>query len=862
MKNLFVLFFVSSFSICFSQTLEERIYASTEQFYSEPNLKNLQILNSEIKTYEPQLRTEDEYFAFINLILNKAFYLSENNYLKQAISAYEKAHQLYTKNNIYSYDIVEYCLIPLGILYNKTNAYIKAENITKHYISVAKQQGNKAQQISGSINLAKLYQSLNKHESVISIVNKTLEFEGISKSQLHRLHSIKQRSLLLMRTNQDKLLLDGDTVFNSGDNLETLELNYQLVKEKKDYKKAYSYFNQIKNKHLKNKLTSKRELAKLSFEEAQLHYLLNKPHKALNELKNSLAILLPEFKDLQQLNENDLYPENTFLDVFDLLAELETNPEKKLSYHNLGFYVANLLDNENSSEESFIVKASANRNRSEKCISILHQLYLKGRDSVFLQRAINYAEQHKVSILKNSSQRRDRLRKYGNTDSTLIKENLLLKEQKQLTNRLLNRPANKGPINEQDSIRLRLIKINNELKSLQDSIKQNYTIENNKSITLKNIYQKLKAENTTIVEYFYGKNAIYQFVFSEKNYAFNKIAINQNTTQDIINFISYFNDATKINSDVTAYTENAFSIYNLLKFNAVRDQSNIIVIPDGLINFIPFETLLYNKTTSTTFSKMPFVVNNQSLAYNSSLLFYLNDKKERLEDKLLGVFPVFKDSDQELLHTIKEAKSIETQIPSKLLMHQLATKESFIKKANDYSILHLSTHATSGDFVNPATISFSDSALSLTELYNLNLNPNLVVLSACETGIGKLVKGEGSMSIASGFQYAGAKNILFSLWQINDLSTSEIMSSFYKYYGNGKSAVFSNTQSKIDYLNNNTISNAKKSPYYWGAFTYYGDSQELKSSESIVFLWSLGLLALLIIVFLIFKYNYKNANDT
>ena len=92
---------------------------------------------------------------------------------------------------MYSYDIVEYCLIPLGILYHKTNAYIKAENITKHYISLAKQQDNKTQQISGSINLAKLYQSLNKHKSVISIVDKTLEFDGISKSQLQRLHSIK-----------------------------------------------------------------------------------------------------------------------------------------------------------------------------------------------------------------------------------------------------------------------------------------------------------------------------------------------------------------------------------------------------------------------------------------------------------------------------------------------------------------------------------------------------------------------------------------------------------------------------------------------------------------------------------------------
>jgi len=65
--------------------------------------------------------------------------------------------------------------------------------------------------------------------------------------------------------------------------------------------------------------------------------------------------------------------------------------------------------------------------------------------------------------------------------------------------------------------------------------------------------------------------------------------------------------------------------------------------------------------------------------------------------------------------------------------------------------LHISTHATSGDFVNLATISFSDDTLLLTEVYKLNLNPNLVVLSACETGVGKLIKGDGVMSITSGF---------------------------------------------------------------------------------------------------------------
>ena len=199
--------------------------------------------------------------------------------------------------------------------------------------------------------------------------------------------------------------------------------------------------------------------------------------------------------------------------------------------------------------------------------------------------------------------------------------------------------------------------------------------------------------------------------------------------------------------------------------------------------------------------------------------------------RLLGFFPVFKNKEQTLTYSIDEANAIQKEMDATLFMNSKASKSNFIKNAQNYSILHLSTHASSGDFVNPATISFYDDTMSLHELYGLNLKFDLVVLSACETGIGKLYKGEGAMSIARGFQYAGVKNLLFSLWQINDLSTSQIMQSFYKNYNSNQSAFIANHNSKIEYLENKSISNVKKSPYYWSAFVYYGSLNQEKSQE-------------------------------
>lgn len=75
---------------------------------------------------------------------------------------------------------------------------------------------------------------------------------------------------------------------------------------------------------------------------------------------------------------------------------------------------------------------------------------------------------------------------------------------------------------------------------------------------------------------------------------------------------------------------------------------------------------------------------------------------------------------------------------SQILMRTEATETNFNKKASNYDVLHLSTHASSGNFVNPSNLSFYNEMLFLNELYSLDLNTNLVVLSACKTGIGKL----------------------------------------------------------------------------------------------------------------------------
>jgi CHAT domain-containing protein len=231
------------------------------------------------------------------------------------------------------------------------------------------------------------------------------------------------------------------------------------------------------------------------------------------------------------------------------------------------------------------------------------------------------------------------------------------------------------------------------------------------------------------------------------------------------------------------------------------------------------------------------------------------------KETILGVFPVFENSTLELAFSKKEMQSIKKNFKGTYLEKQNATFKNFSSNANNFSILHLSTHASSGDIIEPASIRFYEQEILYSELYHLNINPDLVVLSACETGLGKLYNAEGAMSVARGFQFAGAQNLLFSLWKVNDYTTSVFMEKFYKKVKNGNSYFEANHQAKLDFLKSSRIPNAKKSPYYWSAFVYYGTIESKESTN--YFLWIsivVGIVGL-VFLFLFFRKNFnKNKN--
>ena len=155
-----------------------------------------------------------------------------------------------------------------------------------------------------------------------------------------------------------------------------------------------------------------------------------------------------------------------------------------------------------------------------------------------------------------------------------------------------------------------------------------------------------------------------------------------------------------------------------------------------------------------------------------------------------------------------------------------ATETVFEKEAEHYGVLHFATHFWNDDR-QPlySRIALADGVLQTYEIFDAKLNAELAVLSACNTGLGKLRKGEGLIGISRAFLYAGVPSLVVSLWSVDDEATARIMGFFYRHLQAGSSKKQALRQAKLDYLD--VSRGVKKDPFYWAPFILNGDWRPL-----------------------------------
>ena len=327
--------------------------------------------------------------------------------------------------------------------------------------------------------------------------------------------------------------------------------------------------------------------------------------------------------------------------------------------------------------------------------------------------------------------------------------------------------------------------------------------------------QKLLTANEAVLEYSVSNDKLVIFLLTKKDFKIFTDTLGKQFFSDVEAYRKTLSDYTfnYNNNVIRAFSKTSHRLYKQLFKPAepFLKGKRIIIIPDDVITQIPFETLVMKpllETEKALYQTLSYLTRKYIFSYNySGTLFTLNYNAATYTNaKLLAVAPVYeklklekliaKDLPSSLGDSVEisplpsiynEVKELHRLFGGKILKKKQATEENFKKMAGQYEILHLATHgATNNEYPMFSKLVFTlgkdsvnDGVLNTYEIYNMLINAPLVVLSACNTGYGKLHKGEGIISLSRGFFTAGAKSIVMTLWPVPDGPSSKIMSYFY-----------------------------------------------------------------------------------
>ena len=306
----------------------------------------------------------------------------------------------------------------------------------------------------------------------------------------------------------------------------------------------------------------------------------------------------------------------------------------------------------------------------------------------------------------------------------------------------------------------------------------------------------------------------------------------------------------------------------------------IVVSPDNILSYIPFETLTTEEFRSPEllYRDAPFALKDYRFSYiysvtlsseterrsrrlrNNLVAFAPTYEGMELSDSLLTEYPGLRGDIRSLPFALVEAENAVKQCGGKAFLAENATEEAYEKEAHNYAIIHLAMH-TLVDDKHPAfsKMIFSrsedgsdDGLLNTYEVYSIPLNAMMVVLSSCNTGTGMLVTGEGILSLARGFLFAGSRSVVMSMWTVEDASASSLIGSFYSNMRKGQTKSEALRTARLKFLR--TADQERSHPYYWSTLVVYGDDTPLWFSS--IKLYS-SLLIILVVTALLVASVYR-----
>ena len=573
------------------------------------------------------------------------------------------------------------------------------------------------------------------------------------------------------------------------------------------------------------------------------------------------------------------------------------------------FDFADLIKRDHHDEEVKINVLKESSQITAEAVENMLLYFEVSRDSAFLQRAFTMIDRNKASTLLESVNELANYNYAGIPQELIEQENSLKTDIAYYERRIFELEAQKDEKNllNGDSTIFQWTNKLTELKSdyaqLKSRIEKEYPNYAQlkyrlSSISIREVQQELLEPGETMLEYLVGDSQIYAVIIQKYHYEIKVLPRSdslelwvENLREGIYGYWlapdksdSLFNETTRL------YARSGYQLYESIfapLFPNNELPPKLTVVPDGILGYIPFEVLLtQNPADQTYFNQYPYLLKKSQISYAFSATLLREMEAKHLEWKnaqILALAPSFssgkkhfastrdfrEDNFSPLLYSAEEVGFLRERFDGEVWIGEAATRESFVRQAGEYRFIHLATHSKIIDdqpkLSRIAFTQLSDTIeepdfLTIGEIYNLNLNAEMVVLSACETGIGKLYQGEGIMSMARAFAYSGTKSIITSLWSVDDQATSKIMQGFYDNLAKGETKDAALRKAKLDYLN--LHDHRASHPFFWAAFVGVGDmgSVALKSGDLHLWIWVVLLSVLGMSLVGYFYHNKKRIN--
>ena len=753
--------------------------------------------------------------------------------------------------------------------------------------------------LQNQLDLAEEYfdKSIRTIEQFPSVANEVNKHHKIRSYQGAAEIAIKQREYRKATDYLKKALLyqAEDKAFRKAYSYELLG---RIARLNNEDKKAFDYFVKAKDLQEGEKKKFKRpDLARKYLRIAEVLEDLQERDSALWNYQKALQILAVDFNS-DDFGDN---PEPTILfSKLDALSILErkgqalwknyqnTKDSTYLSQSYNAFQTAvNIID----AVRQGVVSVEAKNTLSEQTVPIYEgviqatmERYKLTNNPQLLHQALALAESNKSLLLLEAFNEQAALGLKGLPDSLLERDKELrlriaFYQKKLLTSKEDHQRAKdwKG----------QLFKLKGELEMLTDGFEKNYPrfyAQKYQTTSFDIIAGQhyLADIEQAAVEYFVGERNIYGFVIWAEGLEVFEIKYEEElfdaveTLRRSIDQIPEDQDVLKNYQDFgsTAYELYAKLLEPALEYLPATIRS-LKIIPDDRFNYIPFDLLLtqeapVNEVYFST-NHLEYVLESYDVSYDYSLTWMLKNQSsgQDYDKDFIAYAPSFKSAERRIVTrscqsdelyqlecSEEEVKAINDLLQGEIRLSDAALTSTFKQEAANYRIIHMATHACA-DEENPLfnKIFLTDDYLSNADLYNTSLNAELVVLSACNTGSGKLVKGEGVLSLARGFVQSGCASSVVSRWSVDDCATSEIMAYFYESIQAGAEKHEALRQAKLRFLSE--ADQLRSHPYYWSAFVAYGDMRAMDLSP--LNLWIYGLMFGALMILGIIFWNRKKA---